>query len=248
MIAVDARVPAYRHAVAELPLRTRRAAAPEGAVVVLAGGRGWPAHVVAAAQRGAIAVVVVDPVAGTTDALDVLSEVRVPVLIDRPALRADVTADAAVPSRSAMLSVIAASTQGSAEPTVRDAIGWLRVLAGEDLALSASHRTPRGAMALFDAPVPATLQFAVLTGSEPRLRALAIGPERTEVRIGAGDEASVVVACADGMLRHPRRYETPARVTLRRAIDAVDGTAPTPTDVADLRHDSSLAAAILQAG
>ncbi|MGZ8805017.1 MAG: hypothetical protein ACXWZG_06950, partial [Microbacterium sp.] len=95
MIDVFAPAGAYRTAVAELPLSARRASGAAGSIVVVPAGSAWVDAVRAAAANGALAVVVADPASAPAAEVRRLAEgTHVPVIVERPLLRADVAADA----------------------------------------------------------------------------------------------------------------------------------------------------------
>ncbi|MDF2555688.1 MAG: hypothetical protein K0R60_1583, partial [Microbacterium sp.] len=138
MIPVRASGPQYRVAVAGLPLRVRGAAEQAGAIVVVDGSDGWVARSVAALDAGAAALIVSDPVAAGVEDLGSLAARAgtVPVLIDRPRLRPDVADDvSAVPVAARMLAADVAADAAHVWAAVRDAVGWMRILAGAPLVL-----------------------------------------------------------------------------------------------------------------
>ena len=87
---------------------------------------------------------------------------------------------------------------------------------------------------------------AVQPGAPPlgRVRITSIAPSRVEIDADPDTVACITDAAGRGIL--PALFETPERVALRRAIAAVRAGEP-PTDLADLRHDTALAAALLAA-
>lgn len=267
---------AFRVAVAELPESARLAHDARGAVVVVEGAGEWWQAVRDAAASGADAVVVTAPgdaPAGHAAIVE-LVELSIPVVVSRPHLRVDVAADAVDARGSAI--VRAVSVDGAAATdelafVLRDAIGWMRLLTGGPLELRASHPTKRGVTALlephpggtlgepevhsrrapgaFSADPACTLGVGVLadgvTGAQLRIDVL--GETLTEVTIDAvRGPARVVTAAAKGRLVSPPRYETAERLALRRAIAAVRSGEP-PSDLNDLLHDVTLAAAMQEA-
>lgn len=248
MIGVRTDLDAYRVAIAELPLSTRLAPAASGAIVVADG----PAALAAVAD--AAAIVLVDPAPGPIPELDG----RIPIVVDREWLRADVAADAvgggssgggesaATRAGAALLTAECSAPPGGVDSILRDAVGWLRVLSGDELTLQARYATEGGAMALLNAgDRSATLLLTVLAdpAARPRLRVLAVGARRTEVEVDALGAASVTVSSEAGSLRLPARPESRQRLALRRAVEAAGGTEV--RDLGDLRHDDAIAAAIL---
>lgn len=238
MIEVRIGLDAYRIATAELPLSARRV---PGMPSVL----GASAEVVGAGD-GAAVIVLSDP------APDELSELPdgLRVVVDREWLRPDVVADAVTATAAdaaAMFVAECAAPSGGGRRILREAIGWLRELSGEELVLREVGTAAGGAMALFDAgDRAATVLFTELSDplARPRLRALAVGVERTEVEIDALGAASVTVSSETGDLRLPARRESRQRLALRRAIDAAGGAEV--RDLEQLRLDDALAAAILE--
>lgn len=254
MIGVSGATARYRTAVAELPLRARTVEGAQGAVVVIDGSRGWPQRSLVALRAGAAALLVADPVSVDQAEMAALEDTagRTPILLDRPRLRADVVADAAVPEAARHVTADAVAISSELSAVVRDAIGWLRVLAGGELELRAAASLPHGVIALFEESVSrraATVTASALMGrGDARLRVHAVGETRVEVDLDAAtDRRSVEVSTSEGLLRRPRRHESGERVALRRAIDALaDGSLP--RDLRAFRHDSDLAARALAAG
>lgn len=263
MIGVHATLPRYRTATAELPLSTRTVEAATGAIVVVDGSRGWPERCRRALQAGAVALVVADPTTVDDASLAALDQAtgRTPILLDRPRLRPDLVADAVSetsvsekngqhPARHVTADAVAPASE--LPDVLRDAIGWLRLLAGGDLELRAAASSPHGMLALLEEPVStraASVTASVLIGSGgARLRALAVGESRVEVELdAASDVATVEIATGDGVLRRPRRRESSERQALHRALAALAAQTP-PTDLRDFRHDAALAAGVIAAG
>lgn len=236
MIGVHADEPRYLVAIAELPV-TCRAAAEDGAAVVVTRGLGPALH-------GASVAVLVDP--GAVEDLD--DPGGCPVIVDRARLRADVAADAGAHPGAVLLSAHCVTTAAEMRDVVRDAVGWLRTLGGEVLGLDGAHATPQGIVALLrSGERAATLAVTVLADGDaaarPRLRALAVGADRVEVLVDGLGAAAVSVSTEAGTALLPARREARERLALRRAIDALPGH-PAP-DLRDLRHDDRIAAAIL---
>ncbi|MFH8251193.1 hypothetical protein ACH3VR_12555 [Microbacterium sp. B2969] len=240
-IPVFASSPAYRVAVAELPLATRTADRAAGAVVVLEGRAGWWDAATAAIEDGAVAIVATEPVAPPVEVLEALR--RVPVIVDRARLREDVVADvrraAVVPRVLSALSQAPACTHA-----LRDAVGWLRVLAGGPLRVGGSRRP--GDPALLE-PADGDGPLAALTsvegpGMPDLMRVTAVAERRVEVE---ASRTRIVVSLADGagVLIQPSRFESASRLALRRAIAALDDGGE-PADLADLIHDATLARAL----
>jgi hypothetical protein len=232
VIGVRAESRDYRAAVAELPLSLRHA--PEG-----------PVDIIVASASGAFAdpasvIVVADPRPG--DRSPVEDGAR--VVIDRPWLRADAAVDAGAHPDALLFTAECSSSAMDQEALVRDALGWIRVLSGEELVLDAVTRTPHALLAQLRAgDRPATLVANAHTdaGARAWLRACAIGETRAEVVIDAGD-VSIEVSTEAGTRRLPTRGETRQRMTLRRAIDVIRGAAT--DDARSLSDDDALAAQV----
>jgi hypothetical protein len=254
MIGVSGATACYRTAVAALPLRTRAVEQARDAVVIIEGSRGWPERSVAALQEGAAALLVEHPVAVRDEEIAALEDAvdGRPIVLERPWLRPDVVADAAVadPARHVTVDVVAIPSELSA--MVRDAIGWLRVLTGDDLELRAATARPHGLLALWEEPISgraAAVTASALVGlGGARLRAHAVGETRVEIDLDAAtDLRSVEIASADGVLRRPRRHEAGERIALRRVVDALADDIR-PGDLRGFRRDSALAAEVCSAG
>ncbi len=239
----------YAAAIAELPLAARRVTDVAGSVVVIDGRVGWGERLRRAADDGAAAVVLVEPASVEHGEFRAAGEPGIPVIVDRARLRPDVVADAtdaASPPRSVQVECAA----GEAELAVvlRDAVGWARLLAGGVLALRQSRLTPRAALLQFErtdaAGVPATVLLGRRDSAASWMRALALDATRTEVSIQHRVGSPIVVrASREGQTQSPLRYESTARLALRRAIAALDG-GHLPSDLAELHHDSSHAASV----
>ncbi|MDN3496460.1 hypothetical protein QL996_11010 [Planococcus sp. APC 4015] len=230
----------YRAAVAELPLRTRATGRAAGAIAVIPGAEGWVDAALVAARTGAAAVVVADPVFTASAELYRLADAPgIPLIVERPLLRADLVrivigtrADA--PARVVVAD--AAAPRGRARHVARDAVGWLRVLCGDDLAVVRES----GGLALLEGPsdVPVTLSVAETTRpGRGWIRVQALGEVVTDMDV-EGDDARVSTSTSDGCLVSPRRYESSERLALRRAVEALQGT--WPRDLDELSADTEL--------
>src|SRR5829696_1571124 len=150
-VPVHATLRAYRAAVAELPASTTLAPEPHASVVVVPGTPGWPDAVRVA--------VVPDPAPAPTSELRALHvEVAIPVVLERPRLRPDDAAkavasreegDGLLPANA--LTREAEGTEDEMAGLVRDALGWLRVLACADLGVLSGWSSPSAGLALLDA-------------------------------------------------------------------------------------------------
>lgn len=246
-IGVRTEIEEYAVAIAELPLRVRATSALSGTVVVVGGEPGWGTRLRRAADAGAAALVLCEP--QTLDAAEFAAAegIAVPVVVERARLRDDVVRDAAgmgYPPRIVQVECGAAGVDAAL--VLRDAIGWARVLAGGRLEVRITRATARAVLVQSQRT---SVAVSVLLGRRDSatmwLRALAVDSERTEVvlrhRVGP---AVVVRAGSTGSLHLPARYESSARVALRRALDAVEGGGH-PADLEELAHDSAIAAAAL---
>ncbi|GAA1981470.1 hypothetical protein [Microbacterium pumilum] len=242
---------AYRVAVAELPLRTRLSDDPAGAVVVVDGGSEWCDKVSDSLAAGARAIIVARPSTASADELAALvarAGDRA-IVLERPFLRPDAVTDAVTARRAAdaqararLVAADCAAASNDFAAALRDSIGWLRGLSGGALVL----RTGGNGVGLFDSReadgVPAVLT-AVRAGGTSRLRIRALGEAVSEVDVSIA-RALVTTSTAGGRSTAPERFETPQRLALRRAIDAMTADAQIE-DVAEFAADSTLAAAVI---
>jgi hypothetical protein len=229
----------FRAACAELPRSARLVDEPRGAVVVTTGSAD---SLVRAAEQGAVALIAPRP--GSA-----LPDVGLPVVVDRPLLRVDLAADARSDQAPALVQIEASAAVADVPATLRDALGWARILVGGTLELRERQVAPDAVTVLLDGgtrdatPVPVALVITSRRGTSPWLRATALGPERREVVVDvARGLARVERASVDGRTFPPIRWESPARLALRRALDAVTGARP--ADLTDWNHDDALAQAI----
>ncbi|MFB7893735.1 hypothetical protein ACFC1I_16165 [Microbacterium sp. NPDC056044] len=245
---------AYRVAVAELPESAVASRDVEGAVVVVPGADAWWVVASDAITAGAAAVVVARPAVGPIEALDALASLAgaVPVVVERPLLRADMVAAAGasieeLPAPGALVVECHAPAR-TLGPALRDAIGWARVIAGTPLAPRTTESWGGRVLALLESGLGSAVSIAVAlqpgAPSPGRLRITSIAATRVEV--DADLDTVVAVTDATGRRILPARFESSERVALRRAISAVR-TAERPSDLADLRHDTGLSVALLSA-
>ena len=222
----------YRAAVAELPASARLSDHASDGVVVVPGDGPWWTSLVEAQAAGALAVVVSNPKSVSLAAFEALAAfledpVSVPVVVERPTLRSDVVVnalDARAGSPASMVTVEGAASAGEMEATLRDGLRWAAVLAGGPL----SYCGGGDGIFLLEAagasgPVPVTVGVRQLTGDarDPLLRVMALGEVRTEVECGrAGASIRLKTTTGHGTTLAPLRYETSARLALRRALDA----------------------------
>ena len=222
----------YRAAVAELPASARLSDHASEGVVVVPGEGPWWTSLVEAQAAGALSVVVSNPKSVSLAAFEALAAfledpVSVPVVVERPTLRSDVVVnalDARAGSPASMVTVEGAASAGEMEATLRDGLRWAAVLAGGPL----SYCGGGDGIFLLEAagasgPVPVTVGVRQLTGDarDPLLRVMALGEVRTEVECGrAGASIRLKTTTGHGTTLAPLRYETSARLALRRALDA----------------------------
>lgn len=231
----------YHAAVAELPLSTRSAERVPGALVVIPGTAGWTDAALAASETGAAALVVAEPEFVPAAELRSLAQgLHIPLIIERPLLRADVAKDA-IDRRAGesprVLAVDGGAGAAGLLSVTRDAVGWLRVLAGGGLAVASSD----GALALLqtEAGIAGTLTVTVTARPGPGwIRAHALGETITDVEID-GRAARVTTASAVGRLTSPTRFESSERLALRRAV-AVLADRDRSDDLGELLADTDL--------
>ncbi|UZX01796.1 hypothetical protein F8G81_03515 [Arthrobacter sp. CDRTa11] len=250
--AVLAALPAYMAAIAELPLSAELTDDVSGAVAVVQGSGDWWQAMLAARAGGAVAVVLADPAVLPREAL--VSHPwtgDIPVIVERPRLRPDVVADAVAARRGSparIITVECVAPSSGFEAVVRDGFGWARSLAQGPLSLKAGTATSRGRMALLDfdtaesGPSPATLVGTTVGGLHARglLKVLALGEVRTDLTIDQpAGLTRLETSREEGALRAPDRYESSARLALRRAIQARSEGIPV-TDLGDLLEDMAL--------
>ncbi|MFS0732373.1 hypothetical protein ABC304_10260 [Microbacterium sp. 1P10UB] len=237
-ITVAAPLERFRIAAAELPLRAREATERDGIVVVPGVGR-WTDAAATAAADGASALVIADPAIVSSDALRQLTaELRIPVVVERPRLRPDVMADARRARGDSAPRMLIAEASGPAsdlDAVTRDACGWLRVLSGGGLRVIAGDRT----LALLETAtgLAATVGAIAAARTSVGMRVEVLGEVQTQVDIGL--TARVVTTSSAGALVAPARYETTARLTLRRALEAL-ATGAVPADLDELADDMKL--------
>ncbi|MHC6229253.1 hypothetical protein ACX5I6_05825 [Arthrobacter sp. MMS24-T111] len=242
---VFTRLPAYVAAAAGLPASARLAEDVRGAVAVIPGSGNWWAGLLDARDRGAAAVVIADPAALPREVFAAGAwSGGIPVVVDRPGLRTDMVADAVRARRGTLPRVVTVECAAPAallDAVIRDGLGWARFLAGSRLTFRAGMAAAQGTMALLDSPVAggsrlsSTLVGTVLEGPAAGglLQVLGLGEVRTEVAIDhAAGRVKLEASTVEGALTAPERYEAPARLALRRAIEA----ASSGREVADLEE------------
>ncbi|MCR2808548.1 MULTISPECIES: hypothetical protein [unclassified Microbacterium] len=239
MIGVLAPAGAYRVALAELPRRTRLVDRADGAVVVLPGDPGWVEAGLAATAAGARALVVADPAFAPAADIHLLVSAGIPVVVERPLLRADAAGDARDAGSDPPRTVVADGAAPAAQLRclLRDAMGWLRVLSGAPLRLAAAD----GALALLEtsAGITASLTVVGSAGARRWIRAHALAEAATEVQVVDGRTTVARITDA-GRLIAPARFESSERLAVRRALDALDHHRR-PADLDELVADTALA-------
>jgi len=255
-LPVFAHLPQYRAALAQLSVSAGLVVDDvRGAVAVVPGSGDWWQAMGAARAGGAVALVLSDPGMLPPGAMDGSPwPADLPVIVDRPGLRADVIVDSIQARRSSpprMVTIDCAGPAAGMAGIILDGVGWARSLIGAGLELRSGASTPGATMALLEARkagagMPATLMATRTGGRRPGglIRLVAHGEVRTEVTI---DQPAGLV-CVEtggegGVFRAPIRYEEPARLALRRAVEACTSGEPTP-DLADLLADMAVTADI----
>ncbi len=245
----------YATAIGELPRRTRPTDDLSGAIVIVPGDAHWGAVARDAAAAGAVGIVVERPAPLPSAEIDALIDqlpTGLPVVLERPFLRPDSAADA-VSARTVdgarvaprLVTVDCAATDDQFAAAVRDAIGWLRLLCGGAL----GRCTGTLGSALFearDADGPPAAMTAVQAAGTSRLRVDALGELRSHLEITA-TRATISTSTDQGRLIAPARFESPQRLALRRALEALE-TAEKCTDLADFAADSLLAGGLSMPG
>lgn len=242
--------PDYRVAIAELPLSAFAAESVEGAVAVVAGADA----ALAALAGGAAGLVVTSVDELSAEDIELVADVArgIPVVVDRLRLRTDVIGEASPPATTArLLTAEAAGPAKDFAALARDAVGWLRVLAGDRLSLVSHSTSPSGVLALLESSggerMPAALTLTPNRGADPTLRVSSVGEIRIEVDVDDATRGAVITSTSvDGALIAPARLEWPARLAVRRAIAALSADRP-PEDLDELRHDAVLVRELLLA-
>ncbi|PPF89605.1 hypothetical protein C5B96_01625 [Subtercola sp. Z020] len=255
---------AYRQALGGFARSATAVLTAHDSVAALSGEGEWPTRVEEAARAGAVVAVVDDPAAVSQEALDGLGALAMPIVLQRPRLRHDL-AGAATSARggSTVRAVVVECAGGEHERAglLADAVGWAREFAGGELMLRSAEGTAGGLVCLLEGPggLPVTVMFTGLDA--PRagglVRVSVLGETRSEVSVdpvaGVADLDTVTAA---GTLRAAPRHESSHRGALGRGIraaragdsghDRPEGQPlDRPHDLDNLRHDSALAAEIL---
>lgn len=252
-------LPAYAAAVAELPVSAALTEDMRGAVVVVPGTGDWWRGMLAARAAGASAVVVTDPAVLPRGAVDPERwPGDIPVIVERPRLRPDVVADAVGARRRSparIINVECAAPAAVLGALICDGFGWMRSLAGGSVTLQSSIATGHSRIALLGSggykggPVPATLSATAIGGLHAGglLQVLALGEVRTEVTVDQpAGLTRVETFTGEGALRASERYESSARLAVRRAVDACLSDWPA-ADFEELLQDMALTWGLLGA-
>ena len=251
-------LPVYTAALAELPLSAALADDVHGAVAVVPGTGDWWQSMLAAVAGGASAVVLADPVMLPRGAVEPDRRLPgIPVIVERPRLRPDIVGDAVGARRGSharMVTVECAAPAVGLDGAILDGFGWARSLIGGPLSFRAGIATAQGRLALLDSgaddgSVPASLMGTPVGGLHGGglLQVLALGEVRTEVTVDQPAGLNrVETVTEEGALRAPERYESSARLALRRAIEACSSDGPV-ADLHDLFQDMALTWALLDA-
>ena len=261
-VGVATRLPSYRAAIAELPRSATLVEEARGAVAVVPGVGDWWQGLLSARDQGAAAVVLAEPEMLPRELFDGGSgpgtwPADIPVVVERPRLRPDLVwgaARARQGTRARIVTVECAATAAALDDVIRDGLGWVRSLVQGPLTLVAGSCAGQVRMALLDTraadgtSIPATLVGTVLDGPGAGgfLQVLALGEVRTELVL---DQAAGLVrletSTAGETLGAPQHYESSARLTLRRTLEALSSGQPVP-DLEDLLQDMRLARELLE--
>lgn len=244
-------LPGYRAAVAELPVSAALTRSSRGAVVVVAGTGRWWRQALAARAGGAAAIVIADPRNVPPEAQEALRALKdIQVIVERPRLRPDLVADAArgrggVPA--GMVVVECAASAAELDGVITDGFAWARVFAGGPLSLLSGSATAHARVALLEpreGSGPAVTLAANLEAGQGRgglLRILALGQVRSEVTIDQpAGLTRLETSTEEGTMLAPPRFESSARLALRRALDAGSSNEAL-SDLPDFLDDCTLA-------
>ena len=127
---------------------------------------------------------------------------------------------------------------------MRDAVGWLRIFAGDALTLVAADE----GLALLETSAHMSATLTAVATARPdggRVRVQALGEVITDVEV-EGRAVRLATASPGGCLIAPTRFESSERLALRRAVGALAAQA-TPTDLGELVADTDLVERMLAA-
>ncbi|MFI6816023.1 hypothetical protein ACIBG7_26705 [Nonomuraea sp. NPDC050328] len=243
-IAIFSEVSAYT--ASQLPQTTVAAVEQRDAVAVICGQSGWVKRAADALTAGACALVVAAPQYAPPQEVARLIETagKRPVVLDRPRLPADV-ADAARPPTPHAVVIDAGGPAATLSSVAADAAGWGRTLAGE-LVMRQTSMSLHALVALCESRTGVAVTLAVSAMEGPVfLDGHALHATRTRVTADELDD-TVVLRWEDrhGVREQPRVFETAARRSLRRVVDALR-SAVEVHDLPELLHDVLLADALL---
>ncbi|MET0976460.1 MAG: hypothetical protein ABWX82_12400 [Leifsonia sp.] len=255
-LGIVADLPAFVVATAGLPLSAYQAVDASDAIVVVDGATAWWSAAARAAAAGAAAVLVSAPRDVPIDAVrDLVARCSTPIIVHRPDLRQDIV-EAAEDHRDGVrprIAVVECRAAPDALPTmVRDAVGWVRVLANSRLEVAAVAMGRAGGTALLsrrDGGAAGSVIIAVTRPEGAIFRLQALGETTTELEIdGAAGRSELTTSTSGGRRVAPQAFEAGERLAIRRAIEVVRHGRPS-SDLDDLLHDATTAAAIIdQAG
>jgi hypothetical protein len=234
-VGVIAGLPDYIVAIGDLPRSALRVVETTGAIVVVDGSTDWWDAAARAVESGAAAVLVAEPLAVPLEAVSRLAETAdgrgIPVLVHRAGLRADLV-DLALAQRGGTAPRVAVAecraTDDDLPGMVRDAVGWVRALAGGSVVAAAASRGRDAGTALLrsaaDRRVVGSVLVAVTSPGGAVLRVQALGETTTELEIDAAlGRTELATSTGDGRLVAPARLESGERASVRRAVAAVAG-------------------------
>ena len=253
-VPVLAGLPAYRVAVAGLPMRAEPAMDRSGAVVVVDGATPWWDAAQRALDDGAAALLVAEPRDVPLEAVRrLVATAEAPIVVHRARLRADLVERALGQREHRAPRIVVAECRADARDLasmVRDAVGWVRSFAGGPPAVASASAASDGGSALLrsadDRRVVGSLIASLTTPAGATLRVQALGEATTELEIDEpAGRSELSTSTARGRLVAPARHEAGERVALRRAIEVLAGGSGS-RDLADLLNDEEAASAILR--
>lgn len=252
-IPVVADLPEYAVAVAGLPERAERVDRVAGAIVVVDGATAWWDAAALAVADGASAVLVAEPHEVPLELVAELAAAsEVPIVVSRTRLRDDVVAVAIEQRRGVAPRIVVAESRAAVRELpamLRDAVGWMRVLADEPLVVASTSIGSGTATALLRATVDGRVVGSMVAAeTQPEamvLRVQALGEVTTEVEIDAPlGVAELATSTALGRLVAPARFESGERAALRRAVELV-ARGESSRDLDHLLRDAEAASAVL---
>lgn len=245
---VWARDASFDAALAQLPDRVERAESPSGSILVLDGRRERPERVQALLAEQPLGVILTHPAIASRGVVDQLAGAGIPVVTQRPLLRADDAAGVAgAPVRHLVIEALA--SRADLRSTLVDAVGWARVIVGGGLTVVATARTRESLLVAVESPAGigvalGATRLAAAIG--PALTVDGLGERRIGVRIDrAAGVREVTLHGEDGTAVAAPRRESSARLALRRMLAA--GAGDPVDDLNALIHDRALADELLGA-